>query len=184
MGWQSYVLPYETDAQLEALLDLCGLHNSSPPATNVFVRYHEGGEFQQIHTGEELVGPVTATFKKPYKRPRDGPTLGKALRVGNGGGRGCTFAFFTYHCRRLFSREWDAANGGLRIDAYDFHEALDKRLKDKKVIPQEGDLLPKRGISFKHLDESTLSHEGRRALLIINEPLINDPCSAGRRNRS
>ena len=137
MGWQRYVIPYEIPEQLEMLLDLCRLHNSSPPATNVFVRYHEGAQFEQIQTGEELVQPMTATFKKPYKRPRDGPTLGKALLVGHGGGRGCTFAFFTYHCRRLFPREWDAANGGLRIDAYDFHEALDKRLKDKKVIPQE-----------------------------------------------
>ena len=43
MGWHSYVVPYETDEQLQALLDSCKLHNSSPPATNVFVRYHEGG---------------------------------------------------------------------------------------------------------------------------------------------
>ena len=134
MGWQSYVLPYETDAQLEALLDLCKLHNSSPPATNVFVRYHEGGEFTQIQTGEELVQPMTATLKKPYKRPRDGPTLSKALLVGNGGGRWCTFGFFTYHCCRLFPREWDAST---RIDACAFHEAMDKRLQDKKHIPQE-----------------------------------------------
>ena len=55
----------------------------SPPATNVFVRYHEGAQFEQIQTGEELVQPMTATLKKPYKRPRDGPTLGKALLVGN-----------------------------------------------------------------------------------------------------
>jgi hypothetical protein len=82
------------------------------------------------------VGPVTAT-SKPHKRPRDGPTLDKALLVSNGGGRGCTFAFFTYHCRCLFPREWDAANGGLRIDAYENHGGLDKRLQDKKEIPQE-----------------------------------------------
>ena len=41
MGWHSYVVPYETDEQLQVLLDLCKLHNSSLPATNVFVRYHE-----------------------------------------------------------------------------------------------------------------------------------------------
>ena len=115
MGWQSYVIPYETPEQLEMLLDLCRLHNSSPPETNVFVRYHEGAQFEQIQTGEELVHPMTATLKKPYKRARDGPTLDKALLVGNGGVRGCTFAFFTYRCRRLFPRGRDAAAIGEQI---------------------------------------------------------------------
>ena len=135
MGWQSYVIPYETPEQLEMLLDLCRLHNSSPPETNVFVRYHEGGEFEQISTGEELVQPCTAALKKPYKRPLNGPVFDKALLVGNGGGRGCTFSFFTYHLRRLFPQMWDAANGGMRIDAYDCY-GMAERLHEKVAIPR------------------------------------------------
>ena len=136
MGWQSYVIPYETEEQLEKLLDLCKLHNNSPAETNVFVRYHARGEFQQISTGEELVNPCTASFKRPYKRPRNGPVFDKVLLVGNGGGRGCTFRFFTYHCRRLFPHAWDAStNGGMRIDAYSY-DGMERRLQDKVAIPE------------------------------------------------
>ena len=135
MGWQSYVIPYETPEQLEMLLDLCRLHNTSPPETNVFVRYQEGGEFQQISTGEELVQPCTASLKRPYKRPRNGPVFEQVLLLGNGGGRGCAFGFFTYHLRRLFPQMWDATNGGMRIDAYGY-DGMEKRLHKKVAIPE------------------------------------------------
>ena len=69
MGWQSYVIPYDTPEQLEMLLDLCRLHNTSPPETNIFVRYHEGREFQQISTAEEPAQAFMASSKKPYTRP-------------------------------------------------------------------------------------------------------------------
>ena len=53
---------------------------------------------------------------------------------GNGGGRGCTFGFFTYRCRRLFPQMWDAANCGMRIGAhgYDAH----RRLHNTVALPE------------------------------------------------
>ena len=80
MGWQSYALAYDTDAQLEKLLDICRLHNSwGGGPTNEFFRYREHEACEQIQTGEELEGPVVAKMKNPYKTARNGPALQNVL---------------------------------------------------------------------------------------------------------
>ena len=132
MGWQSYALAYDTDAQLEKLLEICKLHNAwGGRPTNKFFRYHKRAAFEQIQTGEELVGPVVAKMKNPYKTARNGPALQNVLLVGNGGGRWSTFKFFDCHCRRAFPSEWP------RIAAYEFHQALGKRMAEKQPLPEE-----------------------------------------------
>ncbi len=131
MGWQSYVISYETAEQLETLLDLCKLHNSSPCDTNIFFRFHTDRPYEQIKVGEDIVGVCTTTLKKPYKRPRDGPSMEKAILFGNGGGRHCTFGFFAYHLQRLKEFGWP------HLNVYPFEMAMQKRFGDPVRIPDE-----------------------------------------------
>jgi len=157
MGWQSYVFPYDTDAQLDALLDMCKLHNSSPSHTNVFLRYRDGGQFKQIRTREVLEHPMMATIKKPYKRSRNGPSLSKVFLIGNGGGAISTHGFFMYHCNRLFPHECDDTSGGMLILPYALHSCMSKKFTNIHEIPEER-------ISDDHVDDPP--YAVRPALLV------------------
>jgi hypothetical protein len=79
MGWQSYVVGYNTEEEKENILKICRLHNKSDDWENI---------------GEELINFVDIDFKsdKIYKI---GPLSkqSKAILFGNGGGRHSTFKF-------------------------------------------------------------------------------------------
>ena len=126
MGHQSYVIPYDTEEQLQAILDIIKKHNSAP-WFNEFVRLHDKAEYTQLVSGEDLTCVMTATLK-PYKTTRNGPTLSKVVLCGNGGGRNCTFHFFDWELRRL-------NNPG--IVAYGFERSMERRMTDEQRVPQE-----------------------------------------------
>ena len=52
------------------LLDLYRLHNSSPPETNVFLRYHEGGEYEQSSTGNGPSPSIGCSCRAAWHGPR------------------------------------------------------------------------------------------------------------------
>lgn len=129
MGHQQYVIPYDTDEQLQAILDVIKLHNSySSGYTDEFVCYNPGDEFKRLQVGEELTGASTAAFKagKAYKCPRKGPCLARVVLVGNGGGRWCTFDFFRWHLMRAFPDVY--VDGFHAMDAYPYDSAMGQRL--------------------------------------------------------
>jgi hypothetical protein len=123
-----YAIPYDTDEQREAILDVIKLHNSYRGGyTDEFVRYNASDEFKQLEVGEELTGASTVALKagKAYKCPRKGPCLARVVLVGHGGGRSCTFDFFRWHLMRTFP---DVYVGGFHaVDAYPFDSAMEQR---------------------------------------------------------
>ena len=62
MGHQSYVIPYDTEEQLQAILDVIKKHNSAP-WFNEFVRYSDKEEYKQLVSGEDLTHVATAMVK-------------------------------------------------------------------------------------------------------------------------
>ena len=128
MGHQTYVIPFDTDAQLKNVLDVLKLHNSHPSGyTDEFVRYNEGQEFTRLEVGEELEGATVVAFKagKAYRCPRYGPTLSRVVLVSNGGGRSETFAFLKWHLRSALPDVY--VNGFHAVDAYAYDYGMDKR---------------------------------------------------------
>lgn len=128
MGHQQYVIPYDTDEQLEAILDVIKLHNSYGGGyTDEYVRYNADQEFTRLEVGEALTGACTATLKsgKAYKCPRKGPCLARVVLVGHGGGRSCTFGFFRWHLMRTFPDVY--VDGFHAVDAYPFDSAMEQR---------------------------------------------------------
>ena len=132
MGYQQYVIPYDTDKQLQAILDVIKLHNQEPSGyTNEYVRYNPTGEYKLLEVGEHLEYAYTVALKagKAFKCPRTGPCLSRALLVHHGGGRSCTFDFFLWHLNRALPDVYiDAFHA---IQAYGYDTAMSKRfLKD------------------------------------------------------
>ena len=127
MGWQSYVIPYETDAQKETILDVIKKHNSTG-FSGEFVRYGPTDEYVQLEGGEELGGVQLGKFKanKAFKNPRNGPALPNVILCGHGGGRGVTFHFLDWELRRALPDIY--VNGEHAIQAYGFDHALDQKL--------------------------------------------------------
>ena len=128
MGHQTYVIPFDTNAQLKNVLDVLKLHNSHPSGyTDELVRYNEGQEFTRLEVGEELEGATVVAFKagKAYRCPRYGPTLSRVVLVSNGGGRSETFAFLKWHLRSALPDVY--VNGFHAVDAYAYDYGMDKR---------------------------------------------------------
>ena len=128
MGHQSYVVPFDTDEQLQSILDVIKLHNSSVNGyTNEFVRYHPDHEFRQLEVGEELTRARTVAFKdgKAYKCPNKGPCLARAVLVSHGGGRASTFPFLRWHLRRAMPDVY--VNCFHAIEAYGYESTMEAR---------------------------------------------------------
>ena len=128
MGHQSYMIPYDTEEQLQAILDTIKKHNIDP-FSNEFVRYSSTSEFEQLVSGEDLTHVATAIMKKPYKTIRNGPTLSNVVMCGHGGGRGSTFHFFDWELRRRLNNP--------AIMAYGYERSMSKRIADAYEVPQE-----------------------------------------------
>ena len=136
MGHQSYVIPYETDEQLENILDIIKKHNAGM-FHDEFVRYNPSEEFKQLESGEELCQLETYELRggQAYKNPRYGPAQPNVLIAGNGGGRSCTFAFLNWHLDRAFP---NLEIGGFpAMKAYAWDEGIKKKLKKttRREIP-------------------------------------------------
>lgn len=132
MGHQSYAIPYDTDEQLQAILDVIKLHNSHPSGyTDEYVRYRADQEYKLLEVGEELTGACTAALKagKAYKCPRKGPALSRVVLVSHGGGRSSTFDFFLWHLRRALPDVY--VDGYHAVDAYGYDHSLGNRLVKK-----------------------------------------------------
>lgn len=93
MGWQSYFVPFNTLAELEAALAVVHEHNTA--------EWDEADDDK--NPGEELVSIAYARFERPYKcSSRRGAYC---LLFGNSGGRGHTLMFLRRrHVNALF---WD-----------------------------------------------------------------------------
>tara|TARA_R110002051_G_scaffold307418_1_gene378452 strand:+ start:673 stop:1020 length:348 start_codon:yes stop_codon:yes gene_type:complete len=104
MGWQSYVIGFNTPEQREKILDICRLHNET---------------LDEVEA-EELICFCEADFK-PGKQYKRGCLAGceKVILCGNGGGRCGTFEFFASHISPDFPR---------RVEGYS--TALEKRLTE------------------------------------------------------
>ena len=128
MGHQQYVIPYDTDEQLQAILDVIKLHNQEPDGyTNEYIRFNAKAEYKRLEVGEELEGAFTVGLKpgKAYKDVHRGPCLSRALLVHHGGGRSCTFAFLDWHLTRALP---DACfEGNHAVKAYGYESSMDKR---------------------------------------------------------
>ena len=55
MGWQSYAIPFDTQEQLETIINIIKKHNSNCYFPE-FVRTSPSVEFKQLESGEELAG--------------------------------------------------------------------------------------------------------------------------------
>ena len=129
MGNQSYAIPYDTDEQLAAILEVIKLHNSYGGGfTEEFVRYNPEAEFKQLEVGEEFTSAFTAAFKtgKAYKCPRKGPCLARVVLVGHRGGHSRTISFFHWHLMRAFPDVY--VNRFHAMDAYGYDSVMEKRL--------------------------------------------------------
>lgn len=106
MGWQSYVLYYNTEEQKQKIIDTIKSHNEykcqcdKPPIFNCEIC----GEYNECNCdcydcdcyddiGEELEMVSWIKMKKPYKRGI-GKNCEYAILCGNGGGRHSTFNYF------------------------------------------------------------------------------------------
>ena len=105
MGWQSYVIGFNTQQEKEEILALCRLHNAGPPPTvrsdmtaEEQHRLHEEAEDEH---GEDLIHFGEAEFK-PGKQYKKGPLSGcsKVILCGNGGGRFATFNWFQFSAKK------------------------------------------------------------------------------------
>ena len=76
MGWQSYVLFYNSDAEKKDILDVIQKHNICENMDEV---------------GEEIIGIVDVKIVKPIKINRCNVKYRYAILCGNGGGRSSTF---------------------------------------------------------------------------------------------
>ena len=133
MGHQSYVVPFDTEEQLELILEILKKHNSGCCFPE-FVRYSANGpggepvEFKQLEVGEELENVTTRAFKQgtAFKCPRNGPSLANVLLFSNGGGRGSTFAFLRWELMRALPNVF--VDGFHAIGVYDYEESLEGKL--------------------------------------------------------
>ena len=97
MGWQSYVLGYNTEAEKEHILKVCKAHND----TFGLLGHEIAGraiDAKDPHwdAGEDLVGFVDVEITTLY---RTGPLrdMKHAIVCGNGGGRWSTIRWFNHH---------------------------------------------------------------------------------------
>ena len=127
MGHQSYVIPYDTPEQLQAILEIIKKHNSAAYHPE-FVRFNRAAEYKQLESGEELGQLVTYQVKKSqmYKNPRNGPALSHVLMCGHGGGRSLTFDFFRFELMRAFPDVHVACFHA--VDAYPYEASISNRL--------------------------------------------------------
>ena len=128
MGQQSYVIPYETDEQLEIILDIIKKHNACT-FHDEFVRLHPHTEFERLQSGEELDQFETYELKdgQAYKNPVYGPAQPNVLLAGNGGGRSHTFDFLNWHLDRAFPNL--EIGGFSAMKPYAWDEGIKKKLK-------------------------------------------------------
>ena len=77
MGWQSFIIGYETDEELNNIMKTICAHNNKSNDSIV---------------GEELIPVMTASFR-PYKQKRN-ITNTNVVLFGNSGGRGSTVEYF------------------------------------------------------------------------------------------
>ena len=81
MGWQSYVIPFDTESERKRILDACHEHNTVPRE-----RWDE--------VGEKLIMVQEKNVLRPYANKSFGPTSQKVILCGNGGGRSSTYYWF------------------------------------------------------------------------------------------
>ena len=97
MGWQSYILGYNTEAEKEHILKVCKAHNDAFGLLGYEIA-GRAADARDPHwdAGEDLVGFVDVEITKPYKR---GFLANKtrAIVCGNGGGRWSTIRWFNRH---------------------------------------------------------------------------------------
>lgn len=77
MGWQSYVMFYNTEEQKQQIINVINTHN----------------ELNNDEVGEELIMCCWVEIQKMYKRGV-GKNMRYAILCGNGGGRHSTFSYF------------------------------------------------------------------------------------------
>jgi len=82
MGWQSYILFYTNDKRKKYILDLITKHNF---ATDEM--------WQRNEVGEEIIAVID--FKLSDSIPKQYQHYQGAILCGNGGGRNCTFNWFS-----------------------------------------------------------------------------------------
>ena len=99
MGWQSWIIGYNTQAEREHILKTCKEHNAI--ATR---ECHDDDE----PVGEELFDICETCFTKPYKATLL-KGMSKAILFGHGGGRCPTRIFFVR--RNLTITEYTSAIG-------------------------------------------------------------------------
>jgi len=134
MGHQSYAIPFDSDKELETILDIIRDHNGHDSGyTDEYVRYGEGEsyEYKQLEVGEELGNAMVVDFKanRAYRCPRQGPALSRVLIVGHGGGRNRTLAFLKWHLMRAFPDKY--VDSYHAVDAYPYHNRMRLRLAVK-----------------------------------------------------
>ncbi len=113
MGWQSYVIGYNTLAERKRIIEVCQDHNIGS-----FSSFDERDEYG-YKFGEKLIMFCEAHFKvgKEYKRGRL-RGYSKVIMCGNGGGRTSTFRYLT-------------RNLGFQVEG--FSDSLERRLKNAKT---------------------------------------------------
>ena len=108
MGWQSWIIGYNTQAEKKHILNTCREHNA------IATREEQAGD---ENVGEELVYISETGFTKPYKKTMLAG-MSKAITFGHGGGRCPTRIFF--------------ANWHLTITEYT--DAIGKRIGNR-IVP-------------------------------------------------
>jgi len=93
MGWQSYVIGYNTEEEKYKILEVIRRHNSIECNEPTSV-YKDGNITRyEYEVGEELIDVQSSKFTKPCKQGYL-DAYKYAILCGNGGGRGDTFRFF------------------------------------------------------------------------------------------
>ena len=142
IGWHSYIVPYETKQQLEAILDVLRLHNDrrlNPDNHPIeFVRFNPHEAFARLEPGEVLQDAELVGFKarKWYYSPTDGPALPCAVVFHNEGDRNATFAFLQWHLMRALPDVYVDAFPA--ITAYPYNDTIAAELTAvRRAVPDE-----------------------------------------------
>lgn len=141
---QKYAISYDTEEQLQTILDIILKHNSAP-FFNEFVclqdgRRHYDCRFNEVvcvdnvvylhlRSGEILYNVMTATLSEPYPLNK-GPTLSKVVYCCNDGGYSETNAFLVCELRRQLHSPL--------INVYEVKKrSIEKRMTNKQKISQD-----------------------------------------------
>ncbi len=124
MGWQSYILRYNTDQEKQEIIKIIYDHN-----------HHKN--YEEI--GEELYGLMTAEFKDPeeYKF---------CILCGHGGGRWSTFEWFDRYSLDALSYSQYYDNNLINKEECNMLEDLEKNIAAttiQKMIRSKSKVVPK-----------------------------------------